>query len=1073
MGKSYINYHCHSHYSNIILADSADTEMGYINRIKELGHEAYVSTEHGGSANWVSKYLLCKKNGIKFIFGAEAYVEYEGKAYHMIMLAKNDMGKTQINRMLYDASVENFKNKRARLTLDIIKRYEHKDVVVTNACIGGLFKEESGMLIDSIRGIFGSNLWIEVAPHKSERQISLNKKARAYAKEHGLIMVSANDSHYANEVKSEMRADLLEAKRINYGDDDSEDDFYMDYPSYEILVGRYREQGMWSESEIENIISNTNLIMEFEDIDLGEGGDFKVPTLYPNLTRRERCEKLLSIINEKWHDYKHTVSFDMYETYKEEISRELREVFACKMEDYFLTAKGIVDRALLKGGVLTKSSRGSSSSFFINMLLGFTTIDRIKSKVPILMERFMTADRILEAKGSPDIDFNIADKAPFVEAQQELLGIGHSFPMIAYGLLKPKSAFKMMCKAKGDIPVDLQNLMSEAIDKYEKDLKHADDEDKEDILLEDYMENDELYDLYKKGEDYFGIVSDCKVHPCGYVIANTNLIDIFGVVVSPKGDICLNLEGKYADELGYLKLDWLTVSVVDLTDKVYKEIGIPQPTAPELYELVEGDDGTWEIYENGFVQCVNQVEKSKTRDKCMRYSPRSVEDLCAFIASIRPGFMSYYKRFESREDFRFGVEGLDNLLRGKFLDGSWCLYQEQVMKVLKWIGFDSKDTYSTLKGIGKKKLEVIMKVEEKFANEGVAKLIEEGATKDLAEKAVHDLWEVIRASANYSFNSSHSYSMAHDSLWIAYAKAHYPLQTYKTCIEFHSQRKEKDKVAKLKKEAEHFGIKLQPMKFGQDNRGVTYSAEKREIYQNLMSVKNINGTVAEIVYALRDQKCDWFDFMLMLKSNGLDVSQIEALIKIGYFSEFGHAKKLLWLVENFKTYTAPSKDAILKLYGKISSLVDMTEDEFVMQIMSMADKVTAKQFRFEDELKLIRYIYDIVEIEEVSNLEQLYWEVEYLGSPDMEIHESVIVGKVERLSYNQKFKRTSMLISDLSSGLETWVSQSIALPVQEKNIVYLSGIKETVAKNGKVYKSCSNTLCLDVLFKKPKKEGKK
>lgn len=46
----------------------------------------------------------------------------------------------------------------------------------------------------------------------------------------------------------------------------------------------------------------------------------------------------------------------------------------------------------------------SAASFLINLLLGFTTIDRLKSKLPLLPHRFMSISRIIENNSSPDID---------------------------------------------------------------------------------------------------------------------------------------------------------------------------------------------------------------------------------------------------------------------------------------------------------------------------------------------------------------------------------------------------------------------------------------------------------------------------------------------------------------------------------------------------------------------------------------------------------------------------------------------------------------------------------------------
>ncbi|MGL6098187.1 MAG: hypothetical protein ACRCZ9_09120, partial [Fusobacteriaceae bacterium] len=334
-----------------------------------------------------------------------------------------------------------------------------------------------------------------------------------------------------------------------------------------------------------------------------------------------------------------------------------------------------------------------------------------------------------------------------MEAQSELLGERSSLPMIAFGTLKAKSAFKMLCRAKGDISVELQNLMSKKITEYETELKYASDDDIESVKLSDFMDNEDLHSLYKEGESYFGMVTDPKVHPCGHIVSNEDLIDKIGVNFSATGDMCVNLEGKYAETLGYLKLDWLTVSVVELIHDVYEEIGIQQPDASELYSLVKDDLPTWEIYERGITMCVNQVEKPKTTSKCMIYKPKTVEELCALIAGVRPGFQTFYKRFEKREEFSFGVKPIDDLIRGEYSNGSWILYQEHVMLLLEWAGFEPKKTYETLKGIGKKKIELIMKAKDQFLLQCKKHIIAEGLSEFEAIEKAQNIWQVIENSA--------------------------------------------------------------------------------------------------------------------------------------------------------------------------------------------------------------------------------------------------------------------------------------------------------------------------------------
>ena len=722
--KTYVNYHCHSNYSNGIIADSPVTVDDYIKRIKELGHKAYVSTEHGISYGWVEKYLACEKNNIKFIYGVEAYIENEDKkAFHIILMAKNEQGMKDINNALNKAVYISYKNRRPRLTIDIIKKnINPNNVVCTTACALGLLREENLSLFMFVKDYFKNNLYLEVMPHNTNYQKIINNLAKKLSFQYNIKLIGATDSHFIYPEQSNERENLIIAKRIQYDDnDEDENGTYMDYPDYDLLFKRFQEQGIFSDKEIEELLELTNTMLDFDDIVLNK--DFKIPTIYPNLTRKERCKKLINLINDNWDLYKNYIPTNNKDEYLQYIKDELHEWFKCGMEDYALTTNAILNKARDMGGVITTTGRGSCSSFITNMLLGFTTVDRIKSKVPILQQRFMTADKIIKSHSTPDIDNNVSDVNIFYKAQKDILGEETNYPLIAFGTLQPKSAFKMLCTAKGNISVDLQNEMSTKIDNYLLDYKHASDENKDDIKLEDYLDKPELSELYNQGKKYFGLVTDIKRHASAFCVAPNNVAELFGLCKTPAGDIVLNLEGKYMDELGYVKLDWLIVQVVDIIDKVYKRIGIPTPTAEELYNLVKDDKETWSIYENGITCCVNQVEQNKTRDKVMRYKPKTVEELCAFIAGIRPAFQSYYKRFENREHFEFGVKELDELLQGEYLDSSWILYQEQIMKLVVWLGFEVKESADLMKAISKKKEDKIKMIKDKFECKMCEKMI--------------------------------------------------------------------------------------------------------------------------------------------------------------------------------------------------------------------------------------------------------------------------------------------------------------------------------------------------------------
>lgn len=349
----------------------------------------------------------------------------------------------------------------------------------------------------------------------------------------------------------------------------------------------------------------------------------------------------------------------------------------------------------------------SGASYLINFMLGFTSIDRLKHKIPMLRERFMGKARILNGS-MPDIDFNVWNREAFIQAQDELLGVNENYFMSAYGTLKIKSAFKMLCRAK-NIDVNIADEISKLITVYEIDLKHN-----ENTKIEDYVTNPYYLELIKESKTYTGIIDNLSVSPCSFILFNGDLRREIGLIRDNKGNLMCCITGVEAEKFGYLKNDLLIVKVVGMNDTLYKRIKIEQPSSEVLEEWVKEDKEVWDLYKNGYTQCLNQVESTSTTSKAMAYKPQTLEELCAFVSSVRPSFQSYYKKFESREKFDFDLPELDKLLQGQFLDNSWILYQEQIMLLVVWLGFKVSESADLMKAISKKKIDKINMIKGRF-----------------------------------------------------------------------------------------------------------------------------------------------------------------------------------------------------------------------------------------------------------------------------------------------------------------------------------------------------------------------
>jgi len=153
----------------------------------------------------------------------------------------------------------------------------------------------------------------------------------------------------------------------------------------------------------------------------------------------------------------------------------------------------------------------------------------------------------------------------------------------------------------------------------------------------------------------------------------------------------------------------------------------------ELLDTIEHDDKTWDIYKDGYTMCVNQAEQPKSTKKVKVFMPKNISELTQWISGIRPAFKSMYKIFESREHFDYGIKAFDTLIQDEYCDSSFILYQEHLMKVLAFAGFEVGETYNIIKAISKKKEYIIKQSKEKFIPNFAKAILETKETENQEE----------------------------------------------------------------------------------------------------------------------------------------------------------------------------------------------------------------------------------------------------------------------------------------------------------------------------------------------------
>ena len=900
----YQNYHKHDCLTNVRISDSAVHLEDYAKRAVELGHTILSSCQHGWQGNPWETVKIAKKYGLKPLIGAEAYwvkdrTEKDRTNCHIFIGAMNENGRQALNDVLSEANLTGFYG-QPRLDIELILSLPPKDVVVTSACIAYWKYEDIYEITKRFHEHFQGNFYLEVQYHNTESQIELNKTILKLHKELNIPIIMGCDSHYILPEQAQNRVDFLISKNLTYPD---EVGWYLDYPDGETAYQRFAHQCVLSHEEILEAMSNTNVFNQVEEyVNPIFNTDIKMPTLYPTLSQAEKDEIYKELVWNGWKEYKKNIPEEKWEHYESEIQKEIQVVVDTHMADYFINNYHIIKKGKENGGWLTKSGRGSAVSFITNMLLGFTEVDRVSAKVHMYPERFMSATRILQSGSLPDIDFNCAPVEPFARAQQEILGEDHAYPMVAYGTMQKSAAWKLYAKSQG-IPFEIANAVSEQIKKYETALKHAPEDEKDDVDVFEFIDK-EYHEIYEKSKDYLGLITSWSIAPCSYLLYAGSIRREIGLV-KIKDHLCCIMDGHSAEDGHFLKNDLLKVSVVDLIYRAYHRIGMEPPTVTELLKMCPPTDIAWDIYEKGCTLGINQCEQTGTASRVAKYKPKNISELGAFVAAIRPGFKSMYKTFEERKPFAYNVKAFDDLIQTDEMPNSFLLYQEQEMAALNYAGIDMSDCYTAIKNIAKKRVEKVLAYKETFIKGFAKAMVEnEGRTLQEADDMANQLWQIIEDSARYSFNASHSYCVALDSLYGAWLKAHHPLEFYEVLLTLAEKKGDKDKMNALKDEAEsYFGIKFPPFRFGQDNRSIKANLENNTIVNSIAAIKGFSVNVGSILYECSQQNFTSFiDVLDWLDKNTIKASKVKPLIHIDYFQSFGNINELIYVLDAWELF---------------------------------------------------------------------------------------------------------------------------------------------------------------------------
>ena len=981
----YNNYHKHTHYSNIKTPDCVSKPEDYIKRAVELGHTTYFTTEHGYQGNIFEAYTLCQQYDLKCIYGVEAYYvddmyDRTSRAnYHIMLVAMTERARKEINRIMSIANGDGFYYK-PRIDMNSLLSLTPTDTIVTTACVASrMFKGDDweDKFLIPLYNHFKDNFYLEVQNHNEHVQIIYNQKILEVKNKYGIKLIHANDSHYIYPEDSKYRDLFIKAKGIFY---DDESNFILDYPDYDTVVERYKIQGVLNDAEIKEALDSTLVFDNSEGIKLDK--EFKIPKIVDGDSNTE----LKNIIRNAWLKEKPNIPADRIKEYQEAIYYETKIISDCGMADYFILDHEIIKKAVNEyDAVLTRSGRGSGVSFYVNHLLGLTEIDRLKSPITLYPTRFMSAERILSSRSLPDIDLNFADVEPVIKASKDILGEEGIYYMVAYKPLQESSAFRLWCKANG-YHIDEYNDVAKDLDNYKDDKRWKD-------VIED-------------SKIFRGVIESIAPSPCSFLLLDKPIPEEIGLI-RVGNEMCCALDGYNCDVYKYLKNDYLTVKVYEIIDKVYKMIGRPIDNIDTLLENC--DEKVWDIYANALTTTINQSDSDFGKQTLKRYKPTSLGEMSAWVAAIRPGFASLLNNFLDRQSYSTGVDALDDILKDSF---HYLLYQESIMKYLVWLGVEEKGTYDIVKKISKKKF-------KQAELDELQKQLEKGWIDNVGSiDGFAETWQVVQDAAHYSFNASHSLSVAVDSIYGAYLKSHYPLEYYTVVLTLYAD--DMERTSKLISELSYFNIELKPVKFGKSGADYSMDAESNCIYKGIASVKYCNSQIADELLELSKNKYNSFIELLkdIDEKTSVNSKQLRILTGLNFFSEFGKNNYLLECIEIYE------KLAKAKQISK-TKLEQLGLSDFLMAKYS--GKETKAQYREIDNVGLMTELCSRLKNESMNIIDQVKFDMEYLEyttymNPKMSDHYYIVV---DFKTYKDPCKPT-VILRNLHSGneIKTRIKQS-------------------------------------------------
>ncbi|HET9344311.1 MAG TPA: DNA polymerase III subunit alpha [Candidatus Limnocylindrales bacterium] len=885
--NDFTHLHVHSEFS---LLDGLGRITDLVDSAASQGFDSLALTDHGALYGAVAFYQACVTKGIKPIIGVETYVarrsmlEKEGKAdaqpFHLILLAKDDVGYRNLCRLVTDAHVDGYYYK-PRIDREHLARHA-EGLVGLSACLGGEIPraletddwDEARRLAGEYGDILGKgNFFLELQDHGMAEQRALNAKLLRLAPETGLPLVVTNDLHYVHEQQADAQDVLL---CVGTGNN-------LDTP------GRMKFEGreFWLKSAAQmaalfpdqpEAISNTRLISEMASIQLPLGQlripHFPVPegeTVESWL--RKECQRGLL---ERYGEVKPEL--------QQRLDYELGVIISMGYAGYFLIVADFIRFA--REQRIQTTCRGSAPGSIVTYTLGITPVDPIAYQLPF--ERFLNPDRVT----MPDIDVDFEDgrRDEVIAYVTRKYGSDHVAQIITFGTMLARAAIRDVGRVLGHSYGDVDRIAKAVPNQLGIKLDEALEIAPE---LRSMVDGDpsvkRIIDFARQLE---GVARNASTHAAGVVISREPLTELMPLQKATNSDALMTQYEMHGIEaLGLLKFDFLGLSNLTIlrqaVDLVRRERGIEI----DLETIPLDDQKTFELLASGETTGIFQLESAGMRRYIRELRPTSVHDLAAMVALYRPGPMENIPAYIRRKHGQEAVSYLHPLLE-PYLEKTYGIfvYQEDIMSAAVALGgFTGPEADTLGYAIRKKKSSVLRAQKERF--------VTQAAERGVAPIVIDQVFAAFQPFERYGFNKAHATCYGLIAYQTAYLKANYTVE-YMTSV-LTAFRSNEEKVAAAIAECRRMGIEVLPPDVHRS--GVEFTVEGQAIRFGLLAVKNVGQGAIESIIAAREEGGPFRslnDFCARVDLRLANRKVLESLARVGAMNAFGHPAQILLGLED-------------------------------------------------------------------------------------------------------------------------------------------------------------------------------